>query len=174
MADEERKEEGAQTGEGTPEPQAKKKTETVPAQQDLSKADIGKRVVAAIIDVIISYVIGLIIPLVGGLIGAAYMALRDGFTFEPFVGQSLGKKLLNLKAVVVDTRGNCDYVTSIKRNLPFIIPMIFMVVPVVGWVIGSILWVVALIIEIILVITDENGDRLGDKIADTRVIEIKA
>ena len=102
------------------------------------------------------------------------MALRDGFTFEPFMGQSLGKKLLNMRAVVLDTGENCDYILSIKRNLPFIIPMIFMVIPVVGWVIGGILWFAALVIEVVLVITDENGDRLGDKIAGTRVVEIQS
>ena len=180
MAQEEKKKETAQTGESAVDPQKKveesageKKEPEPSAPQDLSKADIGKRAVAAIIDVVISYIVGLI-PVIGWLIGAAYMALRDGFTFEPFVGQSLGKKLLNLRAVVVETGGNCDYVLSIKRNLPFIIPMIFMVIPVVGWIIGAVLWVIALIIEVILVITDENGDRLGDKIAGTRVIEVKA
>ena len=139
----------------------------------MAKADIGKRAVAAIIDIVISYIVGPI-PVIGWLIGAAYMALRDGFTFEPVNGQSLGKKLLNLRALVVETGQRCDYVLSIKRNLPFIIPMIFMVIPVVGWLIGAILYLVAIIIEVILVITDENGERIGDKIAGTRVIEIKS
>ena len=181
MAEEGKKDQWAQSGADAPEFQKKeappaaepaKAHEVKPvAAEDLKKADVGKRAVAAIIDVVISYVVGLI-PVIGWLIGAAYMALRDGFTFEPFVKQSLGKKLLNLRAVMVETGGSCDYLLSIKRNLPFIIPMIFMVVPVIGWIIGGILWLVALIIEIVLVITDENGERLGDKIAGTRVIEI--
>ena len=174
MQEEERKEESAAEPQKKEEIPAKKKEEPkITEPQDLAKADIGKRAVAAIIDIVISYIIGLI-PIIGGLIGAAYMALRDGFTFEPFVGQSLGKKLLNLRAVVVESGENCDYMLSIKRNLPFIIPMIFMVIPVVGWIIGAVLWIIALIIEIILVITDENGERLGDKIAGTRVIEIQS
>ena len=179
MAEEERKEESGAAGEGGAEPEEKeealveKNAEEKPSgPQELTKADIGKRAVAAIIDIVISYIVGLI-PAIGWLIGAAYMALRDGFTFEPVDGQSLGKKLLNLRAVVVETGRRCDYVLSIKRNLPFIIPMIFMVIPVVGWIIGAVLYLVAIIIEIILVITDENGERIGDKIAGTRVIEIK-
>ena len=179
MAEEERKE-SAQAGETPAEPEKKedvpveKKEKSVPTPpQELAKADIGKRAVAAIIDIVISYVVGLV-PVIGWLIGAAYMALRDGFTFEPVDGQSLGKKLLNLRAVVVETGQRCDYVLSIKRNLPFIIPMIFMVIPVAGWLIGGILYLVAIIIEIILVVTDENGERIGDKIAGTRVIEMKS
>ena len=176
MAEEERKEESAQGNAAEPEkkeetPVEKKEKPTPP--QELAKADIGKRAVAAIIDIVISYIVGLI-PVIGWLIGAAYMALRDGFTFEPVDGQSLGKKLLNLRAVVVETGQRCDYVLSIKRNLPFIIPRIFMVIPVVGWLIGAILYLVAIVIEVILVVTDENGERIGDKIAGTRVIEIKS
>ena len=174
MQEKERKEESAaepQKKEKITEEKKEERESTAP--QELSKADIGKRAVAAVIDVVISYIVGLI-PVIGWLIGAAYMALRDGLTFEPFVCQSLGKKLLNLRAVVVETGKNCDYGLSIKRNLPFIIPMIFMVIPVVGWIIGAVLWIIALIIEIVLVITDENGERLGDKIAGTRVIEIRS
>jgi uncharacterized RDD family membrane protein YckC len=185
MAEEEPK--GRSPQEGEPAGEAQKK-EDVPAAkrptteekkaepsppQELIKADIGKRALAAIVDIVISYVIGLI-PVIGWLIGAAYMALRDGFTFEPVDGQSLGKKLVNVRAVVASTGQRCDYMLSIKRNLPFIIPMIFMVIPVIGWLIGAILWVVAIVIEVILVITDENGERIGDKIAGTRVVEIKA
>jgi uncharacterized RDD family membrane protein YckC len=172
MAEESRKGETQPTGGSlTESPKVEEPQPSAPLK--LSKADIGKRAVAAIIDVVISYIIGFV-PIIGWLIGAAYMALRDGFTFEPVVGQSLGKKLLNLKAVVIDSGQKCDYMTSIRRNLPFIIPMVFMAVPVIGWIIGAVVWALALVVEVILVVTDENGDRLGDRIAGTRVIEINA
>ncbi len=41
------------------------------------KADLGKRVIAAIIDGAIAGVMGLI-PWVGGIIGGLYILLRDG------------------------------------------------------------------------------------------------
>lgn len=180
MAEEERKEKSAQAKESAAEPKrkeqvpAEKKEEQEPAPaQEMVKADIGKRAIAFIIDIAISSLIGLV-PVIGGLIAAAYIALRDGFTSEPFVGQSLGKKVLNLRTMVVGTGQTCDYGLSVKRNLPFFIPMVFWVIPFVGTIFGWVLLIVVLVIEALLTVTDENGERIGDKIAGTRVIEIKS
>lgn len=182
MAEEERKEESPQTGEGAAEPQ---KQEEGPGERredrepspppELAKVDLGKRAIAAYIDIAITIVL-CIIPFIGWLIGVTYIALRDGFTLEPFVGQSLGKKLLNLRTVVAETGLPCDYVLSVKRNLIFIIPAASMVFK--GWhvgmILGTMLWGVAIVLESLLIVIDEKGERVGDKIASTRVVEIES
>jgi uncharacterized RDD family membrane protein YckC len=140
------------------------------------KADLGKRFVAGLIDAAIAVVIGFI-PLIGGLIGAAYWLLRDGFDFEFMSHRSLGKKVMKLRPVTLDG-SPVDLVVSIKRNWMFAlggIVQMLMFIPVIGWALIPVVGVIALIlaiIEIILVLTDPEGRRLGDKIANTKVIEV--
>lgn len=134
------------------------------------KADIGKRIIAALIDGLIAGVAGFI-PVIGGLAGAAYMLVRDGVELDFMDLRSLGKKVMKLRPVRLDGQP-MDIVTSIKRNIPFAIGPLIMVVPILGWVIGPIVALIIGIIEIILVLTDPDGRRMGDKFADTKVIEV--
>lgn len=139
------------------------------------KADLGKRLIAMIIDAAISAVIGLI-PVVGGLIGAAYMLLRDGLSYEIMDHRSIGKKIMKLRPVALDG-GTVDISRSVKRNWMFALGALtqaFILIPVLGWVLIPIIGLAALIIgiiEIVLVLTDEEGRRWGDRLANTKVIE---
>ena len=134
------------------------------SQPDYAKAEVGTRLIAALIDAVLQWVVGLI-PIVGGLIGAAYMLLRDGLPD----GQSLGKKVMKLRVVTLDGK-KADYVASCKRNVIFAIPSIITIIPIVGWIIGGILGVVVAVVEIVGVFNDSKGRRLGDKWANTQVI----
>jgi uncharacterized RDD family membrane protein YckC len=134
------------------------------SQPDYAKAEVGTRLIAALIDAVLQWVVGLI-PIVGGLIGAAYMLLRDGLPD----GQSLGKKVMKLRVVTLDGK-KADYVASCKRNVIFAIPSIITIIPIVGWIIGGILGVVVAVVEIVGVFNDPKGRRLGDKWANTQVI----
>jgi len=140
------------------------------------KADLGKRFVAALIDAAIAVVVGFI-PIIGGIISAAYWLLRDGMDFEFMKNRSIGKKVMKLRPVTLDG-GPVDMVISIKRNWMFAlggVVQFLMFIPVVGWALIPVVGVIALIlaiIEIILVLTDPEGRRMGDKIANTRVIEV--
>ena len=141
------------------------------------KADLGKRAVALIIDSIISGIISMVIPAVGGLIGAAYMLLRDGMEFDFMDSRSIGKKLMKLRPVTVDG-STYDLMTSVKRNWMFalggLVPVLLFI-PIFGWVLIPFVGLAALVlgvIEIVLVLTDAQGRRLGDKIANTKVIEV--
>jgi uncharacterized protein involved in cysteine biosynthesis len=140
------------------------------------KADLGKRFIAVIIDAVIASVIGFI-PIIGGLIGAAYMLLRDGFSYEFMDHRSIGKKLIKLRPVRLD-RGTMDIETSIKRNWMFGlggIIQVFMYIPIIGWLLIPVVGLVALVIgimEIVFVLKDEEGRRWGDKLANTKVIEV--
>jgi uncharacterized RDD family membrane protein YckC len=138
-----------------------------------ARADVGKRIAAALMDGVPAYVISFL-PFIGGLISAAYLALRDGLPLSPDGGQSLGKKLFQLRAVRMPDNGPCDYGTSLLRNLPFVVPALLMIKPGVGWILGSVVWLAAFALEVLLVITDEKGQRIGDRLAKTQVIETEA
>lgn len=140
------------------------------------KADLGKRIVAAIIDAVIAGVVGVAIPVIGGLIGAAYMLLRDGMEFDFMNHRSVGKHVMKLHLVSVDG-APLALSTSIKRNWMFVlgalIPLLA-AIPFLGWVaipfVGLAGFALGLI-ELVLVLTDAEGRRLGDKMAATRVAE---
>jgi uncharacterized RDD family membrane protein YckC len=151
------------------QPETKPKAASKPKGN--SKADLGKRIVAAIIDAVCAFVVGLI-PIIGGLIGAAYLLLRDGFEIDFMDQRSLGKKLMKLRPVLLDG-GKVDLVVSIKRNWILAIPSILMIIPVFGWIAAPFLGLAIGIIEFILVITDPQGRRIGDKLAGTKVIEVE-
>ncbi|MFC1851778.1 RDD family protein [candidate division CSSED10-310 bacterium] len=140
-----------------------------------NKAETFKRVVAVIIDSIIACIISGAIPWVGGLIGGAYFLTRDGLGIEALNGQSIGKKLMKIK--VVGPVESIDYITSIKRNITLgfvyvIYPII--VIPVLGhlvMLVASLAQLALGVVELYKVISDPDGRRIGDQIADTRVIE---
>ena len=146
------------------------------AQNTGGKADLGKRAVAAIIDGVISGVIGFI-PIIGGLVGTAYMVLRDGLEFEFMDHRSIGKKLMKLRPVRLDGE-TVDIETSIKRNWMFGLGALIQVlrfIPVVWILLTPIVGVAALVIgimEIVFVLKDEEGRRWGDTMANTKVIEV--
>jgi len=141
-----------------------------------AKADLGKRLIAAIIDGVLAAGVSLV-PLVGGIIGGLYMLLRDGLEVEFMDRRSIGKKLMKLRPVRLDGQP-MDPLASAKRNLPLCIGLvgsIFWVIPILGWLVAVFFGVIGLIvgiIELVLVLTDPEGRRMGDKLAGTKVIEV--
>jgi len=152
-----------------------------------AKADSAKRIVAAALDLGIAWVSYAILQWVFGrflgYLGAScFLLLRD--QSDPWFF-SLGKKLLGLRVVRGD--GNrCDHIASIKRNLTMAafflvsggLTLIFAVIPFVDWrlavLIGALVGLLALGMELFKLLTDERGARLGDLLADTRVIDAVA
>lgn len=139
-----------------------------------AKADLVKRVLAALVDGLAASVVSLI-PVIGALVGTAYTLTKDAIVFEltkqnEWKNRSLGKRLLNLE-VSPDDGDIVDLMTSVKRNIPLAIGTLIMIIPVVGWVVGPIIAFVVSIIEIVLVITDGKGRRLGDRWAGTQVVD---
>jgi uncharacterized RDD family membrane protein YckC len=134
------------------------------------KADLGKRIIAAVIDGVLAGVVT-VIPVVGALVGAAYLLVRDGLEFDFMKQRSIGKQVMKLRPVRLDG-GPMDIVTSVKRNLPFAIGPVIMIIPILGWIIGPVIAMIIGVIEVVLVLTDAEGRRLGDKFADTKVIEV--
>lgn len=147
----------------------------MPKAGGFAKADITKRVVAAVIDALIGVVVGMI-PWLGGVISAAYWLVRDGLDIEFMDRRSLGKKVMKLRPVTLDG-ANLDMGTSVRRNWPFAfggIAQVLLFIPTLGWLflipVGLIALVVGLI-EAFLVITNADGRRMGDRFANTVVIE---
>ena len=141
----------------------------------LKKADLGKRIPAALIDGILAFVVGFI-PFIGGLIGTAYWCVRDGMEIDFMDRRSIGKKVMKLRPVTLDG-SPMDIMASVKRNWMFALSGVAQVLAytIIGLIIAIPLALVVfllVILEFVLVITDDEGRRLGDKIANTMVIEV--
>lgn len=161
---------------------------------DYEKANIFKRFVAFIIDCIMASIVagiiaGIIVVLILNkiltsysfpfLIAGVYMLLRDGFSPQ---NRSIGKRVFNLKPIVVETGGNCDFKTSAKRNWPFAIGFFLYAITSYyllfenEWIFGKMLgnaWGIFILIEVVMIFTDKKGRTFGDKMAGTQVIELK-
>lgn len=119
------------------------------------KVDVWKRLFAASVDGMPAIAAWFLYRSNGALWGAAlaviYLLLRDGIG-----GQSLGKLLAGLVVVNVRTGQLCSWKDSALRNVFVLIP-------------GANL--VAVFLEFITIIRDPQGQRLGDRLAQTQVIE---
>lgn len=141
-----------------------------------TKADLGKRFIAAIIDGLLAAGVSFI-PVVGGIIGSLYVLLRDGLDLEFMDRRSIGKKLMQLRPIRLDGQP-MDPMSSVKRNLPLAVGAVgsvFWVIPVLGWIVAIFFALIGLVIgivEVILVLTDPEGRRMGDKLAGTKVVEV--
>jgi len=147
-----------------------------PPPPTAGKADLTKRFIAALIDGLLAGGVSMV-PVIGGIVGAAYILLRDGLTIDFMDRRSIGKKLLKLRPVRADGQA-MDPESSIKRNITLCIGAvgaIFWVIPILGWIIAILLGLVGLVvavIEMVLVLTDPQGMRMGDKLAGTKVVEV--
>lgn len=163
--------------EGTVDEGAEAAQEPTPAAEpgNLQKADLGKRIPAALIDGLLAFVIGWI-PFIGGIIAAAYWLVRDGLELDFMDGRSIGKKLMKLRPVTLDGTP-MDLMASVKRNWMFALGGVaqLLIYTIIGIILAIPLIFVAIllgILELVLVITDDEGRRLGDKMANTMVIEV--
>jgi len=143
------------------------------SQEELKKAGFLARMIAKTIDFAIVVAIYEIIPAIGFFAGLTYLLLCDGL----FEGKSIGKSLTGLKVVDKENRENCGYKESVFRNFPFaaafIIFGILKVIPLLGWLISFVAIVGILIFESLVIVGSENGMRLGDELANTRVVDDK-
>jgi hypothetical protein len=118
------------------------------------KADIARRMNAALIDLSLAVAAALAYQRVGSVwilvAGAVYLLFRDSVG-----GRSVGKLLLGLVVVNIATGAPATFRESMKRNLIFLLP-------------GANL--TAIVLEAITIQRDAQGCRLGDRIAQTQVI----
>ena len=145
-----------------------------PVARRYTKANIGSRLLACIIDGIVSVVpvtaVTLFVVFSGmihrstplsvlGIVASALWTIWYGFTKDGRdAGQSVGKEMMDLMVVNTETNTPCTIGQSAIRAL---VLWLVGLIPVVGW-----------LIEPIMVIADEDGRRLGDRAASTQVISV--
>ena len=120
-----------------------------------AKVDVWKRLLAAFLDGAPAVAAWLLYDRTGSplALGAAvaYLLLRDGIG-----GQSLGKLVVGLVVVNVRTGRFCSWKDSVLRNVFVLIP-------------GA--NIAAVFLESFTILRDPQGQRLGDRLAQTQVIE---
>lgn len=148
---------------------------------DLKKADPTKRIIATLIDSILAGIVSAI-PVIGGIVGAAYMLLRDALPIQALEFKSVGKKLMGLSVVVeANPSAKIDYATSAKRNwmwaigpvisIPAHIPFLGLLLIPLYFILGIALLILG-ITELMKIFNDPKGKRMGDTMAGTMVIEV--
>lgn len=120
-----------------------------------AKADVRKRLVAASIDGLLVATLCLFAWIGGAplylVLAAGYLLLRDAIG-----GQSLGKILLGLVVIDLHTGRVASLSGSVRRNFLLLLP-------------GA--NVVAIVLEARMIVSDPQGQRLGDRLAQTQVVE---
>lgn len=153
---------------------SERREETARVQPD---ADAGIRLLAGFIDFVVAVILGSV-PLIGVLVSSAYWLARDGIEVDNALRcRSMGKALTGLRPVF-DDGGAIDLKASLIRNWLFGL--------------GPVAWIAAWLpnagaslafltlaalslaaIEVALVLGDERGRRLGDRMAGTHVVVVR-
>jgi hypothetical protein len=120
-----------------------------------TKADIGRRFSAVVVDALIAMTAGVLFRYYGSVVylilGLLYVVLKDSM-----VGRSVGKFCFGLVVVDLLTGRPCGRIGSVKRNILFLVP---------GPNIS------AVFLESATIARDPQGQRLGDRLAHTQVVE---
>lgn len=120
-----------------------------------AKADAKRRLTAAGIDAWVAVTFAVWSATTGGVLyfglSAGYLLLRDAIA-----GQSIGKLLLGLVAIDLESGRPTSWSGSVKRNLVLLLP-------------GA--NVAAVFLEGRTILVDPQGQRLGDRFAQTQVVD---
>jgi len=134
---------------------------------DFKRVSPLNRTVAKGIDIILILIFALILNPIGPIIAIFYSLCADGFE-----GKSIGKRLVGLQTINVIKKTPAGFKESIIRNIPVGIFIFFASIPI-FWIILIIFAVPLLLLELYLFWTLESGNRIGDILADTTVIQVK-
>lgn len=144
------------------------------------RADLFRRLVAALLDGLVAAALNLAIPILGGLPGAAYLLFKDAIPYQItrnriYANQSIGKRAAGLEVLVLS---GADPVVgwglSALRNWPLAIGTILTVAPLGGWFLGPVLSFLLGLLETVLIVFDPDGRRLGDRTAETQVVPARS
>ena len=120
-----------------------------------TKADVRKRFSAAFVDALVVTTLSLVYWTGGSPLylafGAGYLLLRDAVG-----GRSIGKLLFGLVVISMKTGRPSSFAGSVERNFLLLLP-------------GA--NVVAVFLEARTIVADPQGQRLGDRLAQTQVVE---
>jgi uncharacterized RDD family membrane protein YckC len=128
---------------------------TVGLVSPYARADVRRRLYAAATDSLLAATSGVFAQLLQSpwflVAGGLYLLLRDSVQ-----GQSLGKLLFGLVVISLESGRPATLRNSLRRNLLFLLP-------------GA--NVVAAFLETITLMCDVQGQRLGDRLAHTQVVD---
>lgn len=134
--------------------------------RDTRRARYLSRLVAKAADLIIAMSLWHIPGAAGVFASLFYILMCDGFPG----GRSAGKMLTGLKVVRLDREG-MDFPSSLLRNLTVSAPFLLYLVPVAGPFLACTVGLAVLLIEAYLGFYDADGQRAGDTLAETLVVE---
>jgi uncharacterized RDD family membrane protein YckC len=138
-----------------------------------TKVSVLNRVIAKVIDLVIVITLGALVKYpFGPFVGFFYSIAADGMNFGPFAGQSAGKRFSGLRVVNLRRQAPANLRDSLLRNAPVGVATFFAIIPVWGWLILALIGVPLMIMEIWLMIRTPLGQRLGDVMGDTEVLEV--
>ncbi len=130
----------------------------------MRKADLTSRAVAGFVDLLLVIALARLPDVLGFLSASGYILFRDGL----FQGRSVGKKIIGLGVSMEHEQGRAaTFRESIIRNAPLEAAYILFLIPYAGWVLGPL----ALGVECLVAGGDDEGMRIGDMLAQTRVVQ---
>jgi uncharacterized RDD family membrane protein YckC len=119
------------------------------------KADIGRRFLSGMVDGLLVMTAWILFRYYESpvylFVGLLYIVLKDSL-----LGRSVGKFCFGLVVIDLHTGYPCGRVSSVKRNILFLVPGLNMS---------------AAFLELMTVVRDPQGQRLGDRLAQTQVVE---
>ncbi len=134
--------------------------------RDARRARYLARLVGKAADFIIAMCLWHVPGAAGALAALFYILMCDAFPG----GRSAGKWLTGLKVVRLDREG-MDVQSSLLRNLTVALPFLLYLVPFAGPVLAYTIGAAVLVIEAYLGFYDPDGQRAGDTLAETLVVE---
>lgn len=133
-----------------------------PAASEWPKADVLHRLIAKFVDLLIVAALVRLVPPVGFFTGMTYLLIADGF----WAGQSVGKRIIGLRALRLADGRPASFRESILRNAPLAAGMFGVLIP----YIGIVLFIALLAFEVLLVVGNERGLRIGDELGATQIV----
>ena len=125
------------------------------------------RLIGKAVDLVLVIALASILYPAGPLAAFLYILICDGLKN----GQSIGKRVVRIRVINTTTGKPADFKDSIIRNSTVAFPVLFYMVPVVGWILWLFIGIPILAIEVYLMTRLEQQARLGDTMADTKVME---
>jgi len=132
------------------------------------KADLTLRGLARLVDLLLAFALTQTRHEVGPLLAVLYLLVADGM----LRGQSVGKRLFGIRAMLVPRRVPAGYRESFLRNAPFALVALFYVVPL-WWLLLLVAGLPIIGFEAWMAVNDRLGIRMGDIFADTQVVDAK-
>jgi uncharacterized RDD family membrane protein YckC len=102
----------------------------------------------------------------GLILGIIYLSLADSL----YEGQSIGKRFMGFSVISLIDGSPCSAWQSIIRNIPFTVPLSFLVFPFWGWFFAGVFALPLALMEVYFLFRGDTAHRLGDIMADTTVI----